>query len=584
MRNVEHIAYKNITAQQSEKLVQSTLLVSLGCIAYLRGLFNEKAFEDRPLRPIGGQDFENNKRFIPTKVLVRGINEDIDLLLDWLEIGVFDAINKRFLRCLAITICSNQQKLEELSETYLFSFDYSVDKNVAMNISTTDRVSSEYPALDVTKQEGLELIKRLILSTQELPEPPKHKSLSMRLLFNESCPPRYQPRFFMDASENPPATIKLKTSNAAKSNSIGNIKAKFHNFEAWILHSVGIDDARSGQASNVNIFDFIDSNILKRKPQTQMPVTPEEDYNLPNSNNLKRVNLGKNVGTFFINSSVVYTQEVSKSKTATPGPRCECGSRVSLLYSKEFQCSRCQKAVHSVCYLESGIPCVCFSCRAIETGGKVHNELPILMNIRKTYSYLKIAIPQSLEVLIEALGYDINNESVDLVTKVLTVMAFDRLVLITQTPFMLQKSEKMINACFMFEVQWDGILLDNKPLPKGTYAMTFMPFAQGVKACEEYLSRYRDRKKYYFEETVGFGVMTNDPNTPASLSCSEVEIRSSSLVDTFDKDPIESPDFITHAEGGCSEDEIEVEVSLSNEPDLKKARKVSVTKAVLRNI
>lgn len=98
-----------ITTEQSQKLLQTMLTMSFGCLAFLRGLFPDDIFVDQRFVPekveknYNKQNTSQNNS-IKIKTLIRGKSTQADLLLDWLEKGVFKSIRLKCLKALSLGI------------------------------------------------------------------------------------------------------------------------------------------------------------------------------------------------------------------------------------------------------------------------------------------------------------------------------------------------------------------------------------------------------------------------------------------------------------------------------------------------
>jgi meiosis-specific protein HOP1 len=206
--------------------------MSVGCLAFLRGLFADDNFIDQRFVP---RKFEKNYNpddplmrsdSIRVKTLARGKSPQVDTFLDWIDKGVCDAIRKNYLEGLVLAIFLDENKPEDLHEVYTFSFDYKDNKvKLEMNSEQTETIT----LLDA-RQALQHLMRRFIIITQGLNPLPDKKFVTMRLLFNDSCPKKYQPECFKDASDRPVAMIKTKKSSL-ESYSAGIVSTGRHEYE-----------------------------------------------------------------------------------------------------------------------------------------------------------------------------------------------------------------------------------------------------------------------------------------------------------------------------------------------------------------
>lgn len=128
-----------ISVDQSQKLVQTMLTMSFGCLAFLRGLFPDDSFVDQRFVPDKvDKNYDRNNcaqnNSIKIKTLARGRNSEVDVLLDWLEKAVFKSIRLKFLKALSLGIFLDENNPQEMIENYIFSFEYDNDE-VKMNVT-----------------------------------------------------------------------------------------------------------------------------------------------------------------------------------------------------------------------------------------------------------------------------------------------------------------------------------------------------------------------------------------------------------------------------------------------------------------
>ena len=76
-----------MSAQEQKSLQELKVLITatFSCVGYLRDLFGESCFED---------DFHEE---IALKKIRRGASPETDTLLDWIELGVMDALSKKYV-------------------------------------------------------------------------------------------------------------------------------------------------------------------------------------------------------------------------------------------------------------------------------------------------------------------------------------------------------------------------------------------------------------------------------------------------------------------------------------------------------
>lgn len=113
--------------------------MKVGCLAYLRSLLPDECFVDQRYGTntesflsyalFTTQEEETSAPQIKDKAprikrLQRGSSRDADRLLDWLELGVFDALERKYLKSVQFIIYLDESHPEVIFECYTFSFAY----------------------------------------------------------------------------------------------------------------------------------------------------------------------------------------------------------------------------------------------------------------------------------------------------------------------------------------------------------------------------------------------------------------------------------------------------------------------------
>ncbi|KAI3850053.1 hypothetical protein MKW92_032274 [Papaver armeniacum] len=115
-----------ITEQDSLLLTRNLLRIAIFNISYIRGLFPENYFNDKSVPALEMKI----KKLMP-------IDAESRRLIDWMEKGVYDALQKKSLKTLLF--CISEAIDGPMIEEYAFSFSYSSSdsEEVMMNISRT---------------------------------------------------------------------------------------------------------------------------------------------------------------------------------------------------------------------------------------------------------------------------------------------------------------------------------------------------------------------------------------------------------------------------------------------------------------
>ncbi|RMJ22644.1 meiosis specific protein Hop1 [Aspergillus sp. HF37] len=249
----EHLSLKQ---QQSLEMVQIMLHVSFGTLFYLREFLPLECFDDRDLKQAQrerklsyrefingkaradklqgtpGPAFGQGKRGQPLKIIIRNSDPKADMLLDVLEHGIFDALNKKVLEAIQLTILVDKETPSNVLESYTFSFKYSgapgdVDSHLeSLALDPVGCVADMKTAQ--TARTGLEMIvRRLITLSAFFPTLPNKRSLGIHLFYTEDCPREYEPPGFATAA-NDTINYPLNETWRKESQSCGVMDSGFH--------------------------------------------------------------------------------------------------------------------------------------------------------------------------------------------------------------------------------------------------------------------------------------------------------------------------------------------------------------------
>ncbi|KAF9971918.1 DNA binding protein [Actinomortierella ambigua] len=172
---------KVISPQQSLVVAKKLLMASFGCVSYLRGLFPEENFHD---------DRACN---VQIKTVKRGYSFEGDAFLNWLECGIFDALNKQYLRTIVLGIYLDKEKPTDLTESYTFNITYADGE----------------PTIGI----GSPL--------------PNERYLTIRLYYwDDVTPPDYEPECFVFCNDEP--NMRLRFSSSTEEVKVGEVDARYH--------------------------------------------------------------------------------------------------------------------------------------------------------------------------------------------------------------------------------------------------------------------------------------------------------------------------------------------------------------------
>ena len=184
-----------VNKQQSLVLMKNMIRISMSSICYHRDLFPASCFKKREY----GGDKTSIHTLEPAHEADGDIivaNDDAFLLTQWLERGVFSAIEDSYLEQMTFAIFTKDPKTEEdkLIETYEFKLRYpeesedGTSKPAAVN------------GVELTKQslkaQANKFVRSLIEFSSTLEEIPEYRFVTLQLSYVDGTPSEYQPEYF----------------------------------------------------------------------------------------------------------------------------------------------------------------------------------------------------------------------------------------------------------------------------------------------------------------------------------------------------------------------------------------------------
>ncbi|KAF7363938.1 DNA-binding protein [Mycena sanguinolenta] len=221
------------TSAQSLSAVQTLLKASLGCITFLRDLLPSDNFTDSyfttsddSLLSQSSQSSEsidsnrsNNRSVNGFKIMTmtRGYTDEADRILNYLEYGIFDALQKQYLRSFIFAIYLDEKDPNNIVEAYTFNFHYhtipgtdtvipvmslgdDLDK-MTLSDAAKDPVGQaakkgKAPTLKDVKKRVKTVLKALIQSTTQMDVLPKRRFATFKLFYTDETPAEYEPQYF----------------------------------------------------------------------------------------------------------------------------------------------------------------------------------------------------------------------------------------------------------------------------------------------------------------------------------------------------------------------------------------------------
>ncbi|KAK5369347.1 hypothetical protein LTR20_007627 [Exophiala xenobiotica] len=204
-----------LTQEKSLALVQIFINASLACIAHTRELipWTSPCFRVRYIdqinavidadevdlyRAFSALEGESTDCGQEIRFLIRGGHTRADQMLEMLEDGIFEALQRSYLDTLQVFITKAADPRDVL-ETYSFAFKYVDGRLNSILLAPTSRSL----VLENFQKSFKSVIRALLRSLKDLPRLPAHRRLGMSLVYNDDCPPKYQPPGFVDQQDFP---------------------------------------------------------------------------------------------------------------------------------------------------------------------------------------------------------------------------------------------------------------------------------------------------------------------------------------------------------------------------------------------
>ena len=232
-RSSTALAQKSVSATESLTLVKNLLRISLSSICWHRSLFPEDAFETKTGFGVRVHHIQGGKH--PTAYA----------LCQWLESGVFDALEKRYLRSLTLVLGASrppgpaaqgrgdgEDGGEDVPlEQWTFAVAYPSASRHTLNGSEVTR--------EAMRQQAIRLIHKLIDFSSTLGELPPDRWLALKLLYFDGVTPEaYEPPFFRVASGEDRANLEVAGGDVSVrvgtlASSAHSLKVRFRGFEDY---------------------------------------------------------------------------------------------------------------------------------------------------------------------------------------------------------------------------------------------------------------------------------------------------------------------------------------------------------------
>ncbi|XP_031154330.1 HORMA domain-containing protein 1 isoform X1 [Sander lucioperca] len=236
-----------LSEQQSLVVIKKLLAIAVSGITYLRGLFPEKAY--------GNKYIEDQKVMILKEELSCPGSSQI---VQWMQ-GCFEAIQKKFLRTVIMSIYTDPENPQKVTEYYQFKIHYTA-KGAQMDFESSNNNSNSNNNHNVssmscgnTKKASILLVRKLYTLMQNLGPLPDNVCLNMKLAYYDNVTPQnYQPPGFREADgdtmefEKEPVKLTmgevvtpfhtLKLDMATERQRLEQVEESVHVTEKWVLN------------------------------------------------------------------------------------------------------------------------------------------------------------------------------------------------------------------------------------------------------------------------------------------------------------------------------------------------------------
>ncbi|PWN23194.1 hypothetical protein BCV69DRAFT_297142 [Microstroma glucosiphilum] len=235
-----------LTQQESLQTVKDLIEISIGSFTYLRDIFPEDCYKNHICKSA------NPKSNVTTKKLARGSFAAVDKLLDYLELGVYDALEKRYLSSLILAIHLDKEQPGNVVETYTFNFSYTKDDKgntiPIMDITdgldrlafSTNEPKVAAPTVAEIRVRVQSIIRSLISYVETFQRLPDQKFLYFKVHYNNDCPQEYEPPYFGPAQEHRLQFFTRNLAERPEKMRFGELETGHHKVRASIASVAGL--------------------------------------------------------------------------------------------------------------------------------------------------------------------------------------------------------------------------------------------------------------------------------------------------------------------------------------------------------
>ncbi|XP_005739262.1 HORMA domain-containing protein 1 isoform X1 [Pundamilia nyererei] len=173
--------------QQSLVVMKKLLAIAVSGITYLRGIFPGKAYGKKYVE-------DQQVMILREEHSCPGATQ----ILQWMQ-GCFDAIEKKYLRTVIISIYTDPENPQKVTEFYHFRIQYSA-AGAHMDFESNNNIKVSSMSCGNTRKAIILLVRKLYTVMQYLGPLPENVYLNMKLAYYDDVTPQaYQPPGFREA-------------------------------------------------------------------------------------------------------------------------------------------------------------------------------------------------------------------------------------------------------------------------------------------------------------------------------------------------------------------------------------------------
>ena len=271
----------SVSDAQSLILMKNMIRISISSICFHRNLFPLSCFRKREYgNPKGLETATSIHTLEPAHENSSGkvdvVNTDAFKLTQWLEQGVFSALEDQYIKKMTFCILTAHPSTGEdvILETYDFHLNYTTVGSNGKKHPVM--VNGEKITKQTLKAQANKFVRSLIEFSATLDEVPETRFLQIQLEYQSNCPSDYQPTFFCDANDK---SLPLLADNCIRFK-IGEINSPHHNMS---VEFAGIENLDS-------LFEFdepVDFSLARKassehdeRIMSSTPISYKDDSNI----------------------------------------------------------------------------------------------------------------------------------------------------------------------------------------------------------------------------------------------------------------------------------------------------------------